>query len=99
MPLFHHRRLEFFLSAPSDGVDPKDEDEDEDDRLLVLDQPTTVAVLWVIGGAGAGGGQAGGVLQLENLEQLLWGKNSVKKGCSMLVGVTPMVSEKDFHSR
>ena len=61
---------------PADGVDPEDEDEDENDRLLVLDQPAAtgivvVANIWTGGGAGD---CCAGVFQLENLEQLLCGE-------------------------
>ena len=32
---------------PANGVDPKDEDEDEDDGLLVLDQPAATGIVVV----------------------------------------------------
>ena len=68
------------VNSPADGVDPEDEDEDEDDRFLVPDQAGGIVVapiwrkIWAAAAAdsAAGGGQAG-VLQLENLEQLLCG--------------------------
>ena len=64
--------------APANRVDPEDKDEDEDDCLFVLDQAGIIVqtpiwrLIWTGGGAGDGG-ESGGVLQLENLEQLLCG--------------------------
>ena len=64
--------------VPANGVDPEDEDEDEDDRLLVPDQAGGIVApiwrkIWTAAAAVADADAAAGVLQLENLEQLLCG--------------------------
>ena len=61
--------------APANRVDPEDKDENKNDRLLVLDKPNIVVDhnWWL---ALQNGGRVGDarVLELQNLEQLFWGK-------------------------
>ena len=61
--------------APANRVDPEDKDENKNDRLLVLDKSNIVVdPNWWL--ALQDGGRVGDarVLQLQNLEQLFWGK-------------------------